>query len=75
MIVGPDQRHISYVHSPMRYAWDLQHQYLAEEKLTGVRGFAARLMLHYLRLWDQSPACRAMNLELATNVITRHAED
>ena len=29
---GPDQTHVSYVHSPMRYAWDLQHQYLREAK-------------------------------------------
>src|SRR5690606_29462674 len=39
VITGPDQLHISYVHSPMRYAWDLQHQYLKEtgldKKLSG----------------------------------------
>jgi lipopolysaccharide/colanic/teichoic acid biosynthesis glycosyltransferase len=29
-LTGPDQLHISYVHSPIRYAWDLQHQYLRE---------------------------------------------
>ncbi|MFN8982218.1 MAG: glycosyltransferase family 4 protein, partial [Alphaproteobacteria bacterium] len=28
VLTGPGQIHISYVHSPMRYAWDLQHQYL-----------------------------------------------
>ena len=25
VLTGPDQLHISYVHSPIRYAWDLQH--------------------------------------------------
>lgn len=53
VITGPDQTHISYVHSPMRYAWDLQHQYLRE---TGIdkkwRGWLARYFLHKLRLWD-----------------------
>lgn len=34
VLVGPDQTHVSYVHSPMRYAWDLQHQYLREANLT-----------------------------------------
>ncbi|MCE5361418.1 MAG: glycosyltransferase family 4 protein, partial [Acidithiobacillus sp.] len=34
VLTGPDQLHISYVHSPMRYAWDLQHQYLREAGLT-----------------------------------------
>lgn len=53
VITGPHQLHISYVHSPMRYAWDLQHQYLAEAGLTrGLKSAFARLSLHYLRLWD-----------------------
>ena len=30
VITGPNQLHVSYVHSPMRYAWDLQHEYLNE---------------------------------------------
>lgn len=34
ILTGPDQLHISYVHSPIRYAWDLQHQYLRESGLS-----------------------------------------
>ncbi len=57
VLTGPDQLHISYVHSPMRYAWDLQHQYLREAGLTrGWKGWVARAMLHYLRLWDYRSA-------------------
>ncbi|RFU46013.1 glycosyltransferase family 4 protein [Paraburkholderia sp. DHOC27] len=53
VLVGPDQLHVSYVHSPIRYAWDLQHQYLTEAKLTsGLRSLFARVALHYLRTWD-----------------------
>jgi glycosyltransferase involved in cell wall biosynthesis len=53
VITGPHQLHISYVHSPMRYAWDLQHQYLREAGLTrGLKSWLARLSLHYLRAWD-----------------------
>lgn len=52
VLTGPDQIHISYVHSPMRYAWDLQHQYLKETGLKGLRGWAAKYFLHRLRLWD-----------------------
>jgi glycosyltransferase involved in cell wall biosynthesis len=53
VLTGPDQVHISYVHSPMRYAWDLQHVYLKEANLAhGVRGALARMLLHYMRLWD-----------------------
>lgn len=53
ILVGPDQIHISYVHSPIRYAWDLQHQYLSDSGLDkGVKGWIAKIILHYLRLWD-----------------------
>jgi glycosyltransferase involved in cell wall biosynthesis len=53
VLTGPDQAHVSYVHSPMRYAWDLQHQYLREHRLeTGLRGFMTRKLLHDLRTWD-----------------------
>ena len=52
-LVGPDQLHVCMCYSPIRYAWDLQHQYLRETNLTrGVRGALARLILHYMRLWD-----------------------
>jgi glycosyltransferase involved in cell wall biosynthesis len=54
VLSGPDQLHISYVHSPIRYAWDLQHQYLQEAGLsTGFKSKVARMILHYIRMWDQ----------------------
>ncbi len=53
VLTGPDQIHVSYVHSPMRYAWDLQHQYLRESNLhRGLRSIFARLLLHSMRMWD-----------------------
>lgn len=53
ILTGPDQIHISYVHSPIRYAWDLQHQYLREAGLThGLKSKIARLIMHYMRIWD-----------------------
>jgi glycosyltransferase involved in cell wall biosynthesis len=53
VITGPRQLHLSYVHTPMRYAWDLQHEYLRAAGLDrGLRGWAARLALHRLRKWD-----------------------
>jgi glycosyltransferase involved in cell wall biosynthesis len=57
VITGPDQLHVSYVHSPIRYAWDLQHQYLREAGLVrGVKAAVARVVLHYIRMWDQRTA-------------------
>jgi glycosyltransferase involved in cell wall biosynthesis len=57
VITGPDQVHISYVHSPMRYAWDLQHQYLRESGLDkGLKSLIVKYLLHKLRLWDMRTA-------------------
>ncbi len=59
VITGPGQRHVSYIHSPMRYAWDLQHQYLRQAGLTrGLTSLYTRWLLHRLRLWDQASAAR-----------------
>ncbi len=57
VLTGPDQLHISYVHTPMRYAWEGQHEYLASSPFgRGMRGWFARWMLHKLRMWDARSA-------------------
>ena len=57
VLTGPDQLHISYVYSPIRYAWDLQHQYLKEAGLNrGMKGWLAKWILHKIRLWDSRTA-------------------
>lgn len=57
VLTGPDTVHVSFCQSPMRYAWDLQHQYLREANLDrGLRGWLARYMLHRMRLWDARSA-------------------
>jgi glycosyltransferase involved in cell wall biosynthesis len=53
VLTSPHQLHICICHSPARYAWDLQHQYLREAHLTsGLRSWVARYMLHRFRIWD-----------------------
>jgi len=53
VITGPDQLHVSYVHTPVRYAWDQMHPYLASSALArGPLGPLVRLQLHRLRQWD-----------------------
>ncbi|WP_144299455.1 glycosyltransferase family 4 protein [Elioraea rosea] len=55
VLTGPGQLHVSYIHSPMRYAWDLQHQYLRESGMDrGIKGVLTRMMLHRLRIWDRA---------------------
>ncbi|WP_298808620.1 glycosyltransferase family 4 protein [uncultured Sphingomonas sp.] len=72
VITGPDQVHIAYTHSPMRYAWDLQHQYLAEAKMMrGLKSFIARVVLHYMRLWDLRTANGVDQFVANSNFIAR----
>jgi glycosyltransferase involved in cell wall biosynthesis len=53
VITSANQLHISYCHTPIRYAWDLYHQYIDEAGLkTGIRGILAKKFLHYIRIWD-----------------------
>lgn len=53
VLTGPDQLHLCMCYSPIRYAWDLQHQYLKESGLDkGFKGVVAKWLLHRMRLWD-----------------------
>jgi glycosyltransferase involved in cell wall biosynthesis len=59
VLTRTDQLHICYAHTPMRYAWDLQQQYLQGARLKrGLRAMLAQLVLHYLRMWDLASANR-----------------
>jgi glycosyltransferase involved in cell wall biosynthesis len=51
----PGQIHICYCHTPMRYIWDLQNQYLKEAGLDkGIRGAILKALFSRLRRWDVS---------------------
>lgn len=53
VLTHSNQLHIAYVHTPIRYAWDLYHQYLRESGLDrGLKGMLAKYFLHKIRLWD-----------------------
>jgi glycosyltransferase involved in cell wall biosynthesis len=59
VLTSPDQLHVSYVHTPVRYAWDQMHPYLASSQLArGPLGPLVRLQLHWLRQWDVASAQR-----------------
>jgi glycosyltransferase involved in cell wall biosynthesis len=48
--VREGQLHICYCHTPMRYAWDLQGEYMSQ--LSGIKERLAKWTLSYLRKWD-----------------------
>ncbi len=72
VLTGPDQLHVSYVHTPMRYAWDLQHEYLSGSGYDrGIKGWAARWMLHKLRIWDVRTAAGVDSFVANSHFIAR----
>src|SRR5215467_4056248 len=57
VLTRPDQPHLCYVHSPIRYAWDEQFSYLQQAKLGyGPKGLLFRYLMHRMRIWDSRTA-------------------
>ncbi len=72
VITSANQLHISYCHSPIRYAWDLTHQYLRESGLTkGPKSWLARYFLHRLRVWDNRTSNGVDHFIANSNFIAR----
>ncbi|WP_297915561.1 glycosyltransferase family 4 protein [uncultured Campylobacter sp.] len=70
-----NQLHIAYVHTPIRYAWDLYHQYLRESGLDrGLKGVLAKYFLHKIRLWDASTANRVDHYVANSRYIARRIQ-
>lgn len=59
VITSPDQLHISYIHSPLRYAWDMHNEYLEQSGVSsGIKSWLIRYLLHKIRIWDVTSAQR-----------------
>lgn len=53
VLTNQNQLHVCYCHTPIRYAWDLYHEYLRNAGLEkGIKGFIAKRILHRIRTWD-----------------------
>ena len=72
VLTNQNQLHICYCHSPMRYAWDLYHQYLEDAKLTkGLKSIYAKYVLHKMRNWDISSVSRVDEFIANSNYIAK----
>ncbi|SDQ14697.1 glycosyltransferase [Flagellimonas zhangzhouensis] len=72
VLTNQDQLHICYCHSPIRYAWDLYHQYLKESGLDkGLKGKYAKYVLHKIRMWDIMSVNRVDHFIANSNYIAR----
>lgn len=78
VLTSPRTLHVCYCHSPMRYVWDMYHDYMA------MSGRLKRLLmiplLHYLRLWDRLSSDRvdyfiANSVNVAKRIFKHYRRD
>ena len=75
VLTHSNQLHIAYIHTPIRYAWDLYHQYLRESRLDrGLKGMLAKYFLHKIRIWDAASANRVDHYVANSRYIARRIE-
>jgi glycosyltransferase involved in cell wall biosynthesis len=73
-ISGPQQLHLSYIHTPIRYAWDMQNEYLATHRNSSIAGLVARMILHHIRVWDFTAAQRPDYILANSSFIAKRIE-
>ena len=54
----PHALHISYLHTPMRYVWDMYEEYFGADKIGRLQRAIIPYFANYLRMWDVSSANR-----------------
>jgi len=68
---GPRTCHVSMCFTPMRWAWDLYHNYLDELRGRWLMRQGFRLFTHYYRIWDVASAAR-VNYFIAGSRVAAH---
>ena len=62
IIPPPDAFHVSYILTPMRYAWDMYSEYFGENRSRMISFF-----MHYLRMWDVTSSQRIDHVSCISN--------
>jgi glycosyltransferase involved in cell wall biosynthesis len=69
IIVGPDTTHICYCHTPMRYVWEMYHDY--RQQAGRLTRFLMPPLVHYLRQWDLASAARVDHFVANSQFVAR----
>ena len=54
----PNTLHISYLHSPMRYVWDMYEDYFSPDQIGWLSRRIIPMFANYLRMWDVTSSNR-----------------
>lgn len=71
IITGPQTLHISYIHTPMRYAWDDCHKYTTDFYFPALIKKIVPFFMNYIRLWDRISADRPDKIIANSKFISR----
>jgi len=74
VLTGPQQYHICYQYSPMRYAWDMYHTYFREHHIHGIKALILKKTLHKMRLWDVVSSNRVDSFVAISTLIQKRIE-
>ena len=74
VIPKPDQLHICYINSPIRYAWDMEEQYIKESNIKGLKKILLKYSLHKIRMWDVASSYRVDHFISNSNFIKARVE-
>jgi glycosyltransferase involved in cell wall biosynthesis len=69
VITSPQTLHINYCHSPMRYIWDMYHEYTNGKDMAGLTRLIFMAVAHYMRMWDLASASRVDSFVANSNNI------
>ena len=71
-LTNSNQLHICYCYTPIRYAWDLTHQYFDKESFSGrIQKMILQPVLHNIRTWDVVSSNRVDYFVAISNYIAR----
>jgi glycosyltransferase involved in cell wall biosynthesis len=71
VLTFPHQTHICYCYTPMRYIWDLYHDYMKETIRNPLYRLVLPGVLHRIRLWDQLNAQRVDHFIADSNHVAK----
>lgn len=74
VIPHPGAMHVSYIHSPMRYVWDLYQEYFGKGRAGWLSRKAISIFAHYLRIWDVTSSARVDHFIANSGHVARRVE-
>lgn len=74
VIPPPGAVHISYIYTPMRYVWDMYHEYFGAGRTSWLKGKFIGAIAHYLRLWDAASSTRVDHFIAISNHVAQRVE-